>query len=165
MLGFARKHHQYCKISQSMHIVDYALNDNSLFCVLDNLDIIVFNFYPITPLMIILLAILNDMPIMTITYDSVRYTTLPERRNMCTSVLGIATTRSNRSRFYIYPSVIGKDIFQLNQYMLQSFIYLKLSVAGHLFLFVARTRDHFWSIKPGLPLFLAVVGTQIAKPS
>jgi H+-transporting ATPase len=46
--------------------------------------------------------------------------------------------------------------------MLQSFIYLKLSVAGHLFLFVARTRDHFWSIKPGLPLFLAVVGTQIA---
>jgi H+-transporting ATPase len=45
--------------------------------------------------------------------------------------------------------------------MLQSFIYLKLSVAGHLFLFVARTRDHFWSIKPGKPLFLDVVEPQI----
>ncbi|HZD35492.1 MAG TPA: hypothetical protein VE130_09835, partial [Nitrososphaeraceae archaeon] len=33
--------------------------------------------------------------------------------------------------------------------------------AGHLFLFVARTKNHFWSIKPALPLFMAVICTQI----
>ena len=62
--------------------------------------------------MIVLLAILNDMPIMTITYDNVRYSAQPERWNMRT-VLGIATTRSNKSRFYIYPSVYWKRYFSI----------------------------------------------------
>ena len=78
------------------------------------------------------------------------------------SVLGIATALGIigvASTFILL--YIGKDIFQLNTSMLQSFIYLKLSVAGHLFLFAARTRRHFWSIRPGIPLFLAVAGTQI----
>ena len=46
--------------------------------------------------------------------------------------------------------------------LLQSFIYLKLSVAGHLTVFVARTKSHFWSIKPAKPLMLAVILTQLA---
>jgi H+-transporting ATPase len=37
---------------------------------------------------------------------------------------------------------------------------LKLSVAGHMTVFVARTKGHFWSVRPALPLFLAVVITQ-----
>jgi H+-transporting ATPase len=45
--------------------------------------------------------------------------------------------------------------------MVQSFIYLKLSVAGHLTVFVARTRGPFWSIRPSKILFLAVVITQM----
>ena len=111
--------------------------------------------------MIVLLAILNDMPIMTIAYNNVRHSPQPERWNM-RSVLGIATALGIigvASTFILL--YIGKDIFQLNTSMLQSFIYLKLSVAGHLFLFAARTRRHFWSIRPGIPLFLAVAGTQI----
>ena len=44
--------------------------------------------------------------------------------------------------------------------VLQSFMYLKLSVAGHLTVFVARKKGSFWSVKPAVPLFLAVVITQ-----
>jgi H+-transporting ATPase len=40
-------------------------------------------------------------------------------------------------------------------------MYLKLSVAGHLTVFVARTRGPFWSIKPSRILLIAVIGTQI----
>jgi H+-transporting ATPase len=40
-------------------------------------------------------------------------------------------------------------------------MYLKLSVAGHLTVFVARTRGPFWSIKPSRILLFAVIGTQI----
>jgi len=79
------------------------------------------------------------------------------------TILGIATTLGIigvASTFILL--YIGTNIFQLNPSMLQSFIYLKLSIAGHLFLFVARTRHRFWSIKPALPLFLAVVCTQSA---
>jgi H+-transporting ATPase len=56
---------------------------------------------------------------------------------------------------------IGLNIFHLTHEVLQSFIYLKLSVAGHLTIFVARTKGYFWSVKPAKILFLAVVITQL----
>ena len=40
-------------------------------------------------------------------------------------------------------------------------MYLKLSVAGHLTLFVARTRGPLWSVRPATILLVAVLGTQI----
>ena len=39
-------------------------------------------------------------------------------------------------------------------------MYLKLSVAGHLTIFLTRTRGPFWSIRPARILLLAVLGTQ-----
>ena len=45
--------------------------------------------------------------------------------------------------------------------MVQTLIYLKLSVAGHLTIFLTRTRGPFWSIAPGAILWIAVLGTQI----
>ena len=125
------------------------------------LSIIVFNFYPITALMVVLLALLNDFPIMTIAYDNVRYSREPERWNMRT-LLGISTALG---LFGVLASFgllyIGVNFFHLNHEVLQSFIYLKLSVAGHLFLFIARTRGPFWSVKPAPILFGAVVLTQM----
>jgi H+-transporting ATPase len=38
---------------------------------------------------------------------------------------------------------------------------LKLSVAGHLTIFLTRTRGPFWSIRPARILWMAVLGTQI----
>jgi H+-transporting ATPase len=40
-------------------------------------------------------------------------------------------------------------------------MYLKLSVAGHLTIFLTRTRGPFWSIRPARILWMAVLGTQI----
>jgi H+-transporting ATPase len=39
-------------------------------------------------------------------------------------------------------------------------MYLKLSVAGHLTIFLTRTRGPFWSIQPARILLIAVFGTQ-----
>lgn len=125
-----------------------------------SLSIIIFNFYPVTALMIVLLALLNDAPIMTIAYDNVIYSNEPEKWDL-RIILGIATMLGIvgviSSFFILY---IGLNVFDLSPYLLQSFIYLKLSVAGHLTVFVARTKGHFWSVRPALPLFLAVVITQ-----
>lgn len=124
-------------------------------------SIIVFNFYPVTALMIVLLALLNDAPIMTIAYDNVIYSKRPEKWNM-RMILSMATILGSigvvSSFLVLY---IGVDIFHLSREVLQSFIYLKLSVAGHLMVFVARTKGPFWSVKPALPLFLAVIFTQL----
>ena len=125
------------------------------------ISIIIFQFYPVTALMIVLLAVLNDMPIITIAYDNVRYSNRPERWDM-KNVLGIATMLGITGVFSTFGILyIGWRILNLSREILQSFIYLKLSVAGHLTVFVARTRGHFWTIKPAKQLLLAVIFTQL----
>ncbi len=124
-------------------------------------SIIAFSFYPITPLMIVLLAILNDVPIMTIAYDNVKISSSPERWNM-RKILGIATGLGMIGVVSTFVLLyIGMNVFDLKTGSLQSLIYLKLSVAGHMLFFVARTRGHFWTVKPALKLFLAIIVTQI----
>jgi H+-transporting ATPase len=124
-------------------------------------SIVVFQFYPVTALMIVLLALLNDLPIMTIAYDNVKYSDKPERWDMRT-LLGIATFLGIIGVFSTFGILyIGNVVLQLDPLVLQSFIYLKLSVAGHLTVFVARTKGPFWSVKPATPLLFAVIVTQL----
>jgi H+-transporting ATPase len=123
--------------------------------------IVIFQFYPVTALMLVLLALLNDLPIMTIAYDSVKYSDKPEKWDMRT-LLGIATFLGIIGVFSTFGILyIGDVVLQLDPLVLQSFIYLKLSVAGHLTVFVARTKGPFWSVKPAKPLLLAVIITQL----
>lgn len=45
--------------------------------------------------------------------------------------------------------------------VIRSLVFLKLAVAGHLTVFVARTRGPFWSVRPAPPVLLgAVIVTQ-----
>lgn len=125
------------------------------------LSILVFNFYPVTAVMIVLLAILNDGAILSIAYDRVRYSDLPESWNM-PLVLGVATTLGLAGVFSSFGLFyLGERVFHLNREMIQTLIYLKLSVAGHLTIFVTRTRRPFWRIRPAAILFWAVLGTQV----
>ena len=55
----------------------------------------------------------------------------------------------------------GERVFHLDRNFIQTLIYLKLSVAGHLTIFITRTRRPFWSIRPARILILAVLGTQM----
>jgi len=140
----------------------YRITETIRVLLFITLSIIVFQFYPITALMIVLLAIMNDLPIITIAYDNVKYSNKPEKWNMY-NILGIATILGIIGVFSTFGILyIGKEVLNLSPDLLQSFIYLKLSVAGHLTVFVARTKNHFWSIKPAKPLMLAVIVTQLA---
>jgi H+-transporting ATPase len=123
-------------------------------------SILAFNFYPVTAIMIVLLALLNDLAIITIAYDRAEYSNKPDRWNM-QSVLGLATFLGiigTVSSFGIL--FIGLDILHLSREILQSMIYLKLSVAGHFMIFIARTRGFFWVYRPSYILLGAVIGTQ-----
>jgi len=55
---------------------------------------------------------------------------------------------------------LGERVSHLDRDHVQTLMYVKLSVAGHLTIFLTRTRGPFWSIKPARILVLAVVGTQ-----
>lgn len=124
------------------------------------LSILVFNFYPVTAVMIVLLAILNDGAILSIAYDRVRYSNAPESWDM-PLVLGVATTLGIAGVFSSFGLFyLGERVFHLDRASIQSLMYLKLSVAGHLTIFVTRTRRPFWGIRPAAVLFWAVLGTQ-----
>jgi len=125
------------------------------------LSILVFNFYPVTAIMIVLLAVLNDGAILSIAYDRTRYSNEPEAWNMkmvlgVASVLGVAGVIASFGLFYL-----GEHTFHLSREVIQSLMYLKLSVAGHLTIFVTRTRGPFWSFRPAPVLLGAVIITQL----
>lgn len=121
----------------------------------------VFKFYPITTVMIILLALLNDLPILTIAYDNTWLDPKPVRWDM-RRVLTIATVLGLIGVVETFGIlVIAKEWFHLTAAEIQSFIYLKLAVAGHLTLFVARTRKPFLTRPYPAPILLtAILGTQ-----
>jgi H+-transporting ATPase len=56
---------------------------------------------------------------------------------------------------------LAERVFHFDRAHAQTMMYLKLSVAGHLTIFLARTRGPFWSIRPAKILWIAVLGTQI----
>jgi H+-transporting ATPase len=124
------------------------------------LAILVFNFYPVTAVMIVLIAVLNDAAILSIAYDNVRYKNQPEAWNMrlvlgIATVLGVVGPVATFGLFYI-----GLHIFHLGHPQLQTMTYLMLSVAGHLTIFLTRTRGPLWSTRPARILWIAVLGTQ-----
>ncbi|HLX96011.1 MAG TPA: HAD-IC family P-type ATPase, partial [Verrucomicrobiae bacterium] len=123
--------------------------------------ILIFNFYPLTAVMIVMLALLNDGAILSIAYDNVHYKDKPEAWNMrlvlgIASVLGIVGPIAAFGLFYL-----GDRVFHMDRPHLQPMMYLMLSVAGHLTIFLTRTRGAFWSIRPAKILWMAVLGTQI----
>jgi H+-transporting ATPase len=124
------------------------------------LAILVFNFYPLTAVMIVMLALLNDGAILSIAYDNVQYKNKPESWNMrlvlsISTVLGVIGVVSAFGLFYL-----GERVFHMDRLLIQTLMYLKLSVAGHLTIFLTRTRGPFWSIRPARILWIAVLGTQ-----
>jgi H+-transporting ATPase len=69
-------------------------------------SIVIFNFYPVTAIMIIILAFLNDVPILTIAYDNTRVDDNPVRWNMrevlsLATVLGITGVIASFGIFYL----------------------------------------------------------------
>jgi H+-transporting ATPase len=71
------------------------------------------------------------------------------------TVLGIVGVVAAFGLFYL-----GERVFHLDRAHIQTLMYLKLSVAGHLTIFLTRTRGPFWSIRPARVLWIAVLGTQ-----
>ncbi|XES77918.1 MAG: plasma-membrane proton-efflux P-type ATPase [Candidatus Bathyarchaeia archaeon] len=128
-----------------------------------SLAIIIFNFYPLTPVMIVILALLNDLPIMMIAYDNVKIHGKPVRWNMrevivVATLLGVTGLVASFGLF-----LIGINVLHLNDATIQTLMFLKMTVAGHMTLYLARTHtNHFWARPlPAGILVLAAESTQV----
>jgi H+-transporting ATPase len=126
------------------------------------LSIVVFNFYPVTAVMIIILALLNDIPIMAIAYDNAPIDEKPVRwkmREMLTisTVLGLAGVTSSILFFYILETL------RFPLALVQPMMFVKLDVAGHSTIYLTRSGEgHFWQRPlPSLKLFVPAMATRI----
>lgn len=149
------------KIFQRMNsYAIYRIAETLRVLIFITLAILIFNFYPLTAIMIVMLALLNDGAILSIAYDHVRYKNEPEAWNM-RRVLGIATVLGLIGPVGAFGLFYIGYLFHLDHPHLQTLMYLMLSLGGHLTIFLTRTRGPFWSISPAPILWLAVLGTQL----
>ena len=131
------------------------------------LSIIFFQIYPVTAIMIIILALLNDIPILSVAYDRVRTSPKPVRWdmyeiNVMSFYLGTAGVISS---FLILFLLL--NYWKLPIDVIQTIVFLKLAVKGHGTLYNARIMDHLWKKPWPSPILWAatystrVIGTLI----
>ncbi len=125
-------------------------------------SVIIFNYSPLSAVMIILLALLNDIPVMSIAYDNVIIHHKPIRWHLretliISTILGLAGLASSFILFY-WLNMNGYSIA-----IIQTILFLKLDVAGHSTLYITRTgRNHFWHRPfPSLKFFLPAISSRI----
>ncbi len=126
------------------------------------LSILAFNFYPITTLMIVLLAILNDIPILAIAYDNVIEQKKPVKWNMkkiipISTAIGCTGLIESYIVFYVCTAILN-----LGRPEIQTIIFLKLILAGHTTIFVTRTKNWLWTKPyPSSLLFWGIMLTNV----
>jgi len=125
-------------------------------------SILAFDFYPVTAVMIVLLAILNDFPIMMIAYDNVRVAERPVRWDMhrvltIAIVLGVLGVIETFVLFWF-----TEHYLQLPRETIQTLIFLKLLVSGHLTIYLTRNVGMIWDRPwPSWRLFVSTEATQV----
>ena len=144
------------------HMTSYAtyrIAETIRILLLITLAIVAFNFFPVTAVMIVFLAVLNDAAILSIAYDRVRGSGKPVAWDMRT-VLTIATVLGLIgvvATFLLFA--LASQVFGLSHDLIRTLIYLKLSVAGQLTIFLTRARGPFWTRPAPARLLLGAVAT------
>ncbi|MDB9411851.1 plasma-membrane proton-efflux P-type ATPase [Microcystis aeruginosa] len=123
--------------------------------VFTTLAILFFNSYPITAIMIVFLAILNDGAIMTIAYDHAKISKVPQAWDMpkvltIASVLGVVNVIAT---FLVY--YLAGRVWQMTPDRVQTYIFLNIALLGMMTLYSVRAKGPFWSLAPAKPLAIA----------
>jgi H+-transporting ATPase len=146
MLGYA-----FYRIAMTVNIM--------LFIVL---VMVIYHFAVLTPIMIILLALLDDVPVMLIAFDHFPVDPRPSKWNMLRLLVGsfifalLGVVQSSGMLRHLHHGLALPDD------QIQTAMFLQLVVAGHLLLLSTRTRKLFFlPPHPEGRFFLAILGTQV----
>ncbi len=127
--------------------------------------VLLYKQYPLSPIHIILLAFLNDVPIISLAFNRVKITKRPSKINVkkrfiLSSVLGLVGVASSILFF-----IIAKNIFNLPSDIIATLFFLKLTVSGHLLLYVAHTESWWFKFLPSKEVIFSTFGTQLLATS
>lgn len=135
------------------------------------LSYIIFDLQPLTAIMIVVLALLDDIPIMTIAYDNVSVNPEPVRWDMhqiisFSSVMGIIGLAQSFGmvllcKYWMNNAELMQRIAMSVDH-LQTMVFLQLAAGGQLLIFVVRNRGSlFANPRPSSKLLLAIILTQV----
>lgn len=118
--------------------------------------------YPLSPLQLILLALLNDIPIVSLATDRVAIARRPAsinvREQFGQSILFGMVGVANSLLLYI----LAVTYWHLPIAMVQTLFFLKLTVSGHMLIYVSHTAERWWRYLPSRAVILATAATQAA---
>ena len=126
-------------------------------------SIAIFNFYPVTAVMVVLLALLNDLSIMMIAYDNAPVAPRPVRWDMTRIrvVAGALGVFGVISSFTVF--LLARDYLQLPAETVKTVVFLKLLVAGHMTIYLTRNEGWLWDRPwPSWKLVVPAELTQVA---
>jgi len=146
MMGYA-----YYRVAMTINIMVFVV-----------LISVVYSTQILTPVMIILLALLDDVPVMLIAFDNAKVSSRPSKWNMhrvliVSSILALVGVVQSAGLLRYLHHDMGLDIGPL-----QTAVFMQLVIGGHLLLFATRSTGFFF--QPPLPeakLFWAIMGTQV----
>lgn len=122
---------------------------------------LIYGFYPLVPIQLILLAFLNDIPIISLATDRVALSPKPASIN----------TRERFTLSLLFGSVgvvnslllflLMTHFLHLGLPVIQTMFFLKLTVSGHMLVFVAHTKERWFKFLPSREVVFATIGTQL----
>lgn len=120
----------------------------------------IYQSYPLSPIQLILLVILNDIPIVSLAFNRVRIAAKPakiEAKHRFKLSASFGLTGVVSSLLFLVILLFG---FHYSWDVLSTAFFLKLTVSGHLLILVAHTKDKWYRYLPAKPVLLAVLITQ-----
>lgn len=139
----------------------YRISESARLIVSILLLSLIYGGYPITPIQIILLALLNDLPIITLAYDRVEPSTAPsvihvKERFGYATLLGMIGVGTSLTFF-----VVMHNVLHLQSAVIQTMFFLKLAISGHMLIYVAHTKHKWWQWLPSKQVIWATTLTQL----
>lgn len=118
--------------------------------------------FPLTPVQLLLLALLNDIPIISLALNRVKRSSRPadlhsRERFVFGMLFGLVGVANSLLMFFLLVDYLHEPWAAV-----QTAFFLKLTVSGHMLIYVAHTRERWWKFLPSGSVIAATTLTQAA---
>lgn len=139
----------------------YRISESFRLIITTTVLALLYKAIPITPVQIIMIALLNDIPIISLAFDRVKTAHKPQQLNVKERLIksvgfGFVGILNSLLIFFLMHNV-----WHLSWEIIQTVYFLKLTVSGHMLIYVAHTSERWYKFLPSKQVILATTGTQL----
>ncbi len=143
------------------HYSVYRISESARLIITIGLIGLIVGNYPLTPIQIILLAVLNDLPIVSLAFDRVHAAKVPatidvKRRFLLGTTYGLTGVLNSMIMLFVALSMLHLPWAQV-----QTLFFLKLVVSGNFLIYVAHTEERWFKYLPSWQVIASISTTQL----